>query len=78
MMLMVLQMQKQQLEEGFGIKLDDQMRLTGMPELVPMYFPDFDGLPELLIKLAVDVPWTEPAAMVLKVAEVRAGAVSSP
>ena len=76
MMLMVLEMQKKQLEEGFGIKLDGEMRLTAMPELVPMFCPDFDGLPELLIKLAVDVPWTDPAAMVMQVAEVCAVALS--
>jgi hypothetical protein len=70
MILMVLEMQRKQLGEGFGIKLDDQMRLTAMPEILPMYCPDFDCLPELLISLAVDVAWTEPPLMVEHVAQV--------
>lgn len=75
MMMMVLQMQRKELESGFGIKLDAQMFLTAMPELLPMYCPDFDALPELLIRLAVDIPWTEAAPMVVQVAKVCAVAL---
>lgn len=70
MMMMVLEIQRKQMEKGFGIKINDDMCLTAMPELLPMHCPDFDRLPELLMTLAVDVPWTEPAQMVQTIAEV--------
>ena len=70
MMLEVIGPQRQVLWEEFGVDIDDGLRLLALPALMPSYRPNLDALPEFFISLAADVPWKEPAARAVKVAEV--------
>lgn len=70
MMMKVVSLQVQLLREEFGVDLDGDLRLVGLPALLPSYPPNLDALPEFFISIAADVPWKEPAERAVKMAEV--------
>jgi hypothetical protein len=74
MMLLVLDMHRAELADEFGVVLRGDvhaLQLAAMPEVLPGYCPCLDELPEFLMRVAVDIPWPEPAAKAVCMCEVR-------
>jgi DNA mismatch repair protein MLH1 len=57
------------LEEYFRITITTDGMLTGLPELLPNYFPQLEMLPTFLLRLATDTDWEEEQPCFVGIAE---------
>ena len=55
----ILTTRAEMLNEYFGIRIDKEGRLRGIPSLIDGYVPELDGLPMFMLRLATEVNWNE-------------------